>query len=53
MKRTQGVAIRLNRARTGMILNRFADTGIIGKRTTDYKSDDLLLNSSDPLGLKF
>ena len=32
MKRTQGVAIRLNRARSSMILNRFADTGIIVKR---------------------
>ena len=32
MKITQGVAIRLNRARLSMIANRFADTGIIGKR---------------------
>ncbi|MCK4364065.1 MAG: hypothetical protein KAW85_04630 [Candidatus Aminicenantes bacterium] len=32
MKRTQAVAIRLNRARSSMILNRFADTGIIVKR---------------------
>jgi len=32
MKRPQGAAIRLNRARSSMIVNRFADTGIIGKR---------------------
>ena len=32
MKKTQGAEIRLNKARSSMIANRFADTGIIGKR---------------------
>jgi len=32
MEKTQRAAIRLNRARSSMIVNRFADTGIIGKR---------------------